>query len=462
MKERIRFEQEVRELQVLIPEWDVPLPAQALPVLSLDKIKIHGLPEITLTLGSSGQFEGFFREPLSSYNGTLKISGRVQIEEAGTRRGYDYGRDHSQWPLGKAWANVGVGGAISSSSPDFSPAKRDGTFTTSTWIAYKPYLARRLEIQVTVESKNSKRFGAKVVVELIDLAGFLSIVDPKEKTRPSGQTHLEFLASVRKIYFGAPKDPFEWLFDFILYRHRNVKPVFDLDTAAGKRLRLYKILYVDGEWLEIGHVLCGIEGSPKQKPDKDQNLPKVLRPELMVTWAGDLGSVLQERYIKDFWNALDTGASVDLNDYLVREASRSDLIGDIDGINIGSTYDSSRSLAENLNAYYGRKSHRRYHDFIANSKNGRGVAELPLVPGKKPPKLSMKARQTIAFYIHKYLVYFWIRGKLYYGPDPRKRKLVDDIVQMGSPEIDAVVDYFVRFLEDGLALEQRQGVIHQP
>ena len=427
-------------------------------VLRLDKLKIDGLPEITLTPGSGVQYEGFFREPPSSHNGSVKLTGRVQIEEAGVRRDYDDKRDRSRWPLGKAWANVQVGGPVSSSGASEIAIKADGTFTTSTWIGYEPYRVRRLAVQVIVESNVGKRVGSRAIVELLDLAGFLSIVDPKEKARPSSQSHLEFLASVRKIYFGAPKDKFEPLFNFVLYRHRHVKPLFDVDSAEAIRLRLYKIIYVGGEWLEVGHVLCGIEGAPKQQPDKDQSIPKVLRPDLIVTWSGDLGSAIQERYVKDFWNAVDKGLPLDLNDYLVSEASRSDLIGDIDGINIGSAYDSSRSLAENLDAYYSKKSSRRYHDFIANSKNAQGKAELPLEPGKKPPKLSMQARQTIASHVRTYLVYFWITGQLYSGTDPAKRKLIDSMMEIDSPEIGAVVDYFVRFLEDGLALEYRRGV----
>jgi len=317
-----------------------------------------------------------------------------------------------------------------------------------------------------VESKTGKRFAAKVVVELIDLAGFLAIVDPKEKTRPGGQSQLQFLASVRKIYHGGPREPqFVSLFNFVLYRHKDVAPLFALNTPAEQRLRLYKILYAYGERLEIGHVLCGIEGSPKQKPDYDQqSVPKVHRPEIIVTWSGDLGSALYA-FIKHFWLATDkTGKAIDkddplnLNHYLVKEASRSDLIGDIDGINVGSVYDPSRSLAENLNAYYGKKSPRRYHEFIVKSKNEKGIAELPLVTGKKPPKLSKQSRRHIAYYTNQYLTYLQLRGDLYLGTEPAKRKRVDDMIRIDSPEMENLVDYLVRFLEDGLALEQRQGI----
>ena len=469
-------------------------------MLSLDALKIPGIPgDIPLTLGSSGQYEGFFREPPSSYNGSVKLSGRVQIEEAGIRRAYDHARDHRRWPLGKARANVEVSGAVTSSGPNESLIGRNGTFTTSTWIVYehkwidnKRHSARRFVVQVIVENKASTRLEARVVVELIDLAGFLAIADPMEKTRPSWQTHLQFLASVRKIYHGGPREPqFVGPFNQTLYRHRDVNPLYcvytpaeravlkrggtlkppschseflQLEQPAEQRLRRYKILYEGGEWLEIGHVLCGIEGSPKQEPDKDQNVPKPLRPDLIVTWSGDLGSALQA-FIQHFWLATDkAGNPIDkpdpltLKHYLVKEASRSDLVGDIDGINIGSAYDSSRSLAENLNSYYAKKSRRRYHEFIANSKNQSGIAELPLVPGSKPPKLSKQARQTIAYYTNQYLTYLQLLGSLYQGTEPARRKQVDDMIRIDSPEMEKLADYFVRFLEDGLTLEHRQGV----
>lgn len=438
---------------------------QLSPVLTLDKLKIDGIPEITLTRSSSGQYEGFFRTPPSSYNGSVKLSGRVQIDGAGTRRNYSYGLDHSRWPLAKAEAHVGVGGPIAITGGGAVPINQDGSFITSTWMSYKPYLVRHLTVQVTVGIKNGGSVVAKAVVELIDLAGFLAIVDREEKARPAWQTHLHFLASVRKIYHGGPREPqFIGPFNIVLYRHRNVSPLFALHSPAEERLRLYKILYDNGELLEIGHVLCGIEGSPKQKPDQDQQLPKPHRPDLIVTWSGDLGSALHA-FIRHFWLATDkAGNAIDEHDpltleyYLVKEASRSDLIGDIDGINVGSAYDHSRSLAENLNAYYGKKSLRRFHEFIANSRNERGIAELALIPGQQTPKLSKQARQTIAYYTNQYLIYLRFNGQLYQGPEPIKRARVDKMIEKDSPEMEKVVDHFVSFLENGLTLEQRQGV----
>jgi hypothetical protein len=347
--------------------------------------------------------------------------------------------------LGKAQAHVGVGGPIAITGGAAVTVNRDGTFTTSSWMSYKPYLVRRLAVHVTVGIKNGGSVVAKAVVELIDLAGFLAIVDREEKTRPAWQTHLEFLASVRKIYHGGPREPqFIGPFNFVIYRHRNVNPLFALHSPEEERLRLYKILYDNGEWLEIGHVLCGIEGSPKQKPDQDQQLPKTYRPDLIVTWSGDLGSALHA-FIRHFWLATDkAGNPIDRQDpltldyYLSKEASRSDLIGDIDGINVGNVYDHSRSLAENLNAYYGKKSLRRFHEFIANSKNERGVAELPLVPGQKTPKLSKQARQTIAYYTNQYLIYLRLSGHFYQGPEPIKRERADNHSRKNNPALSIV------------------------
>jgi GH25 family lysozyme M1 (1,4-beta-N-acetylmuramidase) len=460
------------EAAVTQQQEDVPSPT---PVLHLEKVKISGLGEIILTLRSGGPYEGFFATPIhlrgdqTSYAQTdqkdIELIGRIQIEESGTRRNYDGKKDGKELPLGgvKGSALVKIVKADGPSISDVWDGKvqLDGTFAFATSLVVDGF-TRSLTIYPKVELKGGKSITATVVVELIDLDGFLALVDPKEKARPSSQTHLEFLASVRKIYQGGPKDPLSGAFDFVLYRNRDVKPLVPSDIEDDKRFKLYKDwLFADREWIDIGHVLTGIEGSPKQDPSnqqdpkisKRQNVPKLPRPELLVTWAGDLGSALQ-KYIKDFWNAIDKGTPVDLNDYLLRLASRIDLIGDIDGINIGSDYDSSRSLAENLRAYYGTKSRHRYHEFIANSKDEKGKAELPLVSGKKPPQLSKQARQAIAHNTWLFLVPLQINGKLYSGTDPYKRKLVDEIIKVDSPEMDIVVEYFAHFLEDGLARER--------
>ncbi|MFZ0611837.1 MAG: S8 family serine peptidase [Desulfobacterales bacterium] len=436
------------------------------PVLFLEKVKVSGLPEIILSFGSSGNYEGFFVTPIhlrddqtsyaQSTQKTIELFGRIQIEESGVRRTYDSKKDGKDWPVGrvKGIAPVKIvkaDGPIISTAP-ISKVRRDGSFTFTDDIIVDGF-TRSLTIYPKVDLNRRKTITATVVVELLDLDGFLALVDPREKSRPASQTHPEFLASVRKIYQGGPKDPLSGAFNMVLYRYRAVKPLVAPDTALDQRFKLYKDwLFADRDWVDIGHVLTGIEGSPKQEPSKNQNIPVPRRPELIVTWGGDLGSALQA-YIKDFWNAVDKGDPLDLNDFLRKRASRIDLIGDIDGINIGSVYDASRSLADNLRAYYGKKSRHRFHEFIANSKDENGNAELPLTAGQKPSRLSKQARQAIAENTRQFLVPFLITGKLYGGTDSAKRKLIDEIIKVDSPEMDTVVEYFVRFIEDGLARE---------
>jgi hypothetical protein len=447
-------------------DWPVE-DVSATPLLHLEKLKIGSRVELLLFPAGSGRYEGFLWQPIHLAGEpvspvTVELSGRIQMDEGGTLRNYDPAKDGQGWPLrgaqGFAQAKTEQANGPSSSTAGIASIRPDGTFTFSTTIGASGFM-RSLILYPRVEFSSGKRLAASMAAQLIDLDAFLTFVDARERTRTAPNSHLEFLASVRKVYQGGPADKLQGLFDWVLYHSRKVKPLVAPGSADEKRLKLSRIywkediLYVDGVWLDIGHVLTGIEGSPNQEPNKDQNIPVPVRPDLLVTWAGDLGSALQS-YIADFWKAVDTGQPLDLKDYLAQKASVSDLIGDMDGINIGASYDRSRSLAENLRAYYGPRSRRRFHEFITNSKDPHtGSPELPLVPGTRPPRLSVQARQAIAKYTHLFLAYPWVTGRLYFGKDPAKEKLVDSIVDEGSPEMDIVVDYFARFLEDGLARE---------
>jgi hypothetical protein len=234
-----------------------------------------------------------------------------------------------------------------------------------------------------------------------------------------------------------------------------VNPLFAEHTPAATRLKAYtKSLWADGEAVDIGHVLCGIEGSPFQDPRHDQSgpfsvidAPTRLR---LVTWAGDLGKALHE-YIKEFLKVLEAGEPLNLADFLKEEAGRPDLIGDIDGINIGAVYDSRRSLAANLNAYYGTESRRRYRRFIERSRSASGAALFPLIPGSNPPKLADAARRHIAEQVLAFQSGLSLFKNYPATLDSKKRRLYADIIRQDSAEVTLVVDNFVEFLEDGLA-----------
>ena len=60
----------------------------------------------------------------------------------------------------------------------------------------------------------------------------------------------------------------------VLHRDRGVSAVTTPGSALDQRLQRYKDgLFAHAEIVDIGHVLTGIEGSPKQEPAKDQSLP---------------------------------------------------------------------------------------------------------------------------------------------------------------------------------------------
>ena len=234
------------------------------PVLFLAKVKISGLPEIILSWGSSGHYEGFFATPIhlrddqtgyaQSTRKTIELSGRIQIEESGVRRDYDGKKDGKDWPLGgiEGIAPVKIvkadGPIISTAS--ISKVRRDGSFSFTTAVIVDGF-TRSLTIYPKLDLKHAKIIAATVEVELLDLEGFLALVDPREKARPASQTHPEFLASVRKIYQGGPKDPLSGAFDMVLYRHRAVKPLAAPGTALDQRFKLYK------DWLFDPHSVAG-------------------------------------------------------------------------------------------------------------------------------------------------------------------------------------------------------------
>lgn len=445
------------------PKLGVPM-----PVIDLEKIKIEHQPETRLRYKNDGTYEGWFTKPVHvapepQSLREIKLSGRLKIADKVARRNYDAKKDGKKYPLGKAqvWAPakpVKADGPVTSSA-GISRVKADGTFTTSTNVTFDGTVPRFV-VRVVMKLPGSADLETSVELKLVgmDVARFLAFVEPKEKARPASQMPLEFLASVRKIYQGGPNDPLKSAFDAFLYRTQNVKVLFAPDSPEAKWLKYNEVLYADGEIVDIGHVLTGIEGSPRQKPNLDasgqpQNLPAppAVR-DTYVTWAGDLGSVFQY-HMPDIVNAVSQGRQPDFKTYIEKRASRADLIGDIDGINLGSGYDGARSLAENFNAYYGRKSLRRFHEFVANSLDENRKPGLPLEPESQPPKLSAKARDWIALSVYKYLVPLRMLGRLDKNVDPAKKPLIDKIVEPNSPQVRAVADYFAAFLEEGLARE---------
>jgi hypothetical protein len=208
--------------------------ATATPVLRLEKIQIGSGTPGGFVLGNGGRYEALFRGAFPSGSVRLKVTGRIEVEEGGRRRPYT-DADRKKWLPSEVWAPVGVGAktGISSSTAEHGKVKRDGTFTSNTSIGTDG-TTRKLRIRVFVKLKGGRTIEAEAVLERIDLEWFLAIVAPKEAARPAGQTHLEFLASVRKIYQGGPGTDLEGFFNFLLYRYRRMKPLFRSQHPRGK------------------------------------------------------------------------------------------------------------------------------------------------------------------------------------------------------------------------------------
>ena len=122
-----------------------------------------------------------------------------------------------------------------------------------------------------------------------------------------------------------------------------------------------------------------------------------------MTWAGDLGSALESYAEAKVTQSpgpspMVAGEAVDLKTYLNQKASIADLLGDIDGINIGAVYDDTKSLAENIRSYYSTKPFRQFSTYIARLKDDFGKPLIPLAQ-QKPPKISAAGRLSAASYI---------------------------------------------------------------
>lgn len=454
LEEPRRFE---RELELLLSERQVSAETPQLTLLEVKKG--GGLPQIPLRF-IDGAFRGFYRRPLpESFH--LHLRGKVEMFSA------DKGATPYTRSARKTWRVRNLAARATSSSrtginfvtAGIGAVDARGGFALESHFGTKGGL-RSLEVKVSATTRKRGKLTATCILELVDLQGFLARVAPLEQSLvPSTLTHLEFVSALRKVFQGGPNDPLAPFFNRVLFRFRNVAPAVTPGGAEEAWLRMYAVLYFEGEYVDIGHVLTGIEGSPGQKPGQGQSRKDWLAlwsPELIVTWEGDLGSALYA-YAKDFANLKPGDPAPEMNDYLRQKAGRADLIGDLDGINLGARYDPSKSLSANLAAYYGSGSRKRFGEFLATTRANDGTAPLTLVKGARTPKLSQTARKFIAAQTHRFaLAQLITDGSIDPKVDRAKYDRVKSVLEVDSPEMDLVVDYFVHFLENGLAHEARR------
>ncbi|HTV90973.1 MAG TPA: hypothetical protein VME41_18320 [Stellaceae bacterium] len=442
-------------------EFQVPPTAPAavppIAVLQLDKIEIGtwSFPLVGTPTGGFAALFGLANLPTPMLS--LRIVGRVMIDDHGTRRQPgSLDKNAAWWPVAinnQVYMPRGRGAANATSA--VTTVGDDGTFATESTVTTDPG-TQRLHVQVQASLRGGRQITAEATLERNDLDVFLSIIEKQENflvAPPPGLTHLQFLHAVRKIFQPPPGSPFAELFDVLLYRNHDIPSLFAPSTAEHSRLHRFENMEIAGQSVDIGHVLTAIEGFRLQQPQLGSrgigpwHWPLLASDDLeaTVTWGGDYGLALAS-YLEDKVN----GKTVDIRAYVNVHAGIADLLGDIDGINIGAAYDEANSLGDNLRAYYGAKPLRRFHSFVANATDELGKPIFTLMPGQ--PKLDSASRQKLA----RYVLLFANRKLAFVSKiTPAQFAAVQPIVQPGStaPEIEFIADHFGAFIEAGLASE---------
>ena len=225
-------------------------------------------------------------------------------------------------------------------------------------------------------------------------------------------------------------------------------------------------MWFETEYLRISHVIVGIEGGRNQDPQ-----PAVPQPLQQLagrfiatigdflTWAGDLGGIVQEYLYQHHFPEL-FGRAPDyptFQEYKAKLATREQLVADIDGINIASRYDRTRPLADNLRAYYGRDSRRRFSVYLQTQRTADGQQALALESNRATPTLTVGSRQflaeTIGFTAEILLAVVMMEvaqttGQIVPYPDT-----VVAALQPTSQEVQEVVQAYAQFLQAGLTME---------
>jgi hypothetical protein len=331
------------------------------------------------------------------------------------------------------------------------------------------YLDYTVEVRAGPSQPGRVLASTRVRLELVTLEGFLELVDQGEQVRPAGRydcwilpeksrvvrpmTHLEYLASVRWLWQKRPS------YKEAIIRHSCIPPY---DGAPGSlsersqrlmRLRQFEELYVGPDRIDIAHVLVGIEAMRKQDPMPSIKI--LFLVEFGLTWSGDLGSVIAEYiWANKYKHTEQSGGTV--KQFIEWYAERPDLLGDLDGVNLGATYDPSRSLSNNLRTYYAGPAAKRYSNFLANTEDASHNRPLQLEPGIAPPRFTAQARTFVAEQIVAFAQPFLVLKGREVGISLKAFRFptdVEAIMKIDSREVLEVTDYFLDFLKDGLAAE---------
>jgi N-acetylmuramoyl-L-alanine amidase len=438
---------------VRVPAGVVSTQSTPVPVIELMRVQ-YKRETVDFQRGPAG-FDAIFRGEFSSPTSDIVITGKLLMEENGSRR--EATPAERRKLVGTAVARGYTGRGVNFASAAESKIAADGTFTMSTTVGLDPGTPR-IRFQIKVDLKDGREIVAEAIFRRRDLQGFLTAADALEKQQIIGPVDsnlrvaegpFEFASSVRKMFQPAPGSPLTPLFDQVLFRNREVSKVAPVDSPEGWDLRRFEECQIGNDIVDIGHVLVGIEAHRRQKPDSQLPIPikDPIHAEAFLSWAGDLGSALVPFALRAV-----TKQKADLHAFLVEKSGSADLLGDIDGINLGAMYDEKKSLTANLRAYYDARPFRRFHNFLANVTDGAGTRLFSLASGKLA-KLDPAGRLRAANYIAMFSRAVVVKRKLDAKLSSSESFDLSKMIDVGSREMDAVVDHFFNFLEQGLAKE---------
>lgn len=381
------------------------------------------------------------------------------------------------------YANPALKGEVSATLP----VESDGSFALPVHLFFDDALPRpwRLSGAVDIQGTALPTERADVTLEHASLSRMVELLEGWELAQPVPH-RLHFVAMVRKVMLPAAA------FNTAIGNHRGIPSLFPMrptPSFEAQRLMAGSRVMHGPELLNLSHVLVGIEGGDKQKPQPQvgsmQLDPKMLRVDLAVTWAGDLGKsltvYLAHKYFRDSFDihpdpqesycaamlGNEQRSSECLECFRRLSALREDLVGDVDGVNLAARYDPRWSLADNLRAYYygdaqdyyGERSdsRRRYSEFLVHTLDMEGRPALARVPGGGPPRLTAASRAFIAGEIARAanngLVARAMENRNGLNALLKAPPAAMELLKPESWAVQQLTDSFVEFIEDGLAKE---------
>ena len=257
--------------------------------------------------------------------------------------------------------------------------------------------------------------------------------------RPSNQTlNDEFTASMRDLYnyeggFWEAMIPDAPDVAAPSGQTPGLRNITYADGNGGRRNR--DVVMPNGEIMDPGHIYTGIDAI--RHPDAHIGLDLYgVNNRDGATWSGDVGSAIVD--LAQSGNAQQSWDSF---------SGEADLHSDLDGVNIGSSWSTSDTVAGNLRSYYqgtdvNKTWHTRYSQFLDNmdyTRNGN--------------QLTQETRDSMAGEIDSFAEAFSRRGE---GTGGRLLGVVGNTFEPGDANSTAINNRFFDYMEDGLAGEPRR------